>query len=75
MINMYLSHPKTQKQMVLLCNLAQKKSGSIVFYVMGVQYVFAALFMPLAVLELIADIVMFSNYTPPRKNEENKPNE
>ncbi len=66
MIQMYLAHPKTQKQMALLVQLASKKTENIVFYIMQTQYVFAGIFMPLAVLELIIDVILFTNYVPPK---------
>lgn len=69
MIQMYLLHPKTQKQMVVLCQLAQKRSNNIIVYIMMVQYVFAGIFMPLAVVELIMDVILFTNFIPPKKDE------
>ncbi len=70
MIQIYLSHPKTQKQMAMLVQITAKKTKNIVLNIMMIQYTFAAIFMPLAFLELIFDVILFANYTPKTKNDD-----
>lgn len=70
MIEMYLSHSLTQKSMiVLLKHAAAKKIEDPVSYIATVQFVFGSLFAPLAIIELISDIIVFYNYTPPKNKD------
>lgn len=72
MLQLYLLHPKTKMQTAALVQIASKRTKNITMYIMGVQYVFAAIFMPLAVVELIFDLVLFTNFDPSKIKKTNE---
>ncbi len=72
MLTMYISHPDTRKSGLLLLQLIRNYCHiNISVYLCLTTSLAAGILAPLAIVELLLDVIRFFNYTPPKEGTQN----